>query len=179
MASLRSMSRSTHTVTCRQFPKATNIQMLTMRLISMRKKRRIGSESSQMGLAVIGHTRERLCRENKLILPKRRQSSKTVASHVKTNYIVVWHKGYADLSALQHILLLAALPEDRVIRLLYFFRDNLPKVVQCGLEFLSSILFPTHSLRLSHYDALISSRKLALIILLVERLCNGNRTEDT
>lgn len=83
---LRSISTSTRPVTCRQFPKATNIQMLTTRLGSMRQKP-ITWPESQTGLAFIGHTRERLCGENELVLPKRRQSSKTVASHVKT---ILW-----------------------------------------------------------------------------------------
>lgn len=102
------------------------------------------------------------------------------------DYIVVCPKNYADVLALRYLLLQAGVqgippPEDHIIRLLYLFRNNLdlPKGVQCGLEFLFSILFPTHPLRFSHHDALIDSRKLALMTLLAERLCNGDSTADT
>lgn len=102
----------------------------------MRQKPRILPQFSQMELAFIGHTRERLCRENELILPKRRQSSKTVASHAKT---ILWFgikvtRIFARCSVA--ILLPAALPVDHAIRLLYFLRSKLSKVVQCGLALL-------------------------------------------
>lgn len=101
------------------------------------------------------------------------------------DYIIVWHKHYADVSALRHLLsqtgILGILPpDDHVIRLPYLFRHNLdlPKGVTCALEFLFSIFFPTHPLRLSHHDALIDSKKAALMALLAEKLCNGESTAE-
>ncbi|KAJ4270034.1 hypothetical protein NW762_001707 [Fusarium torreyae] len=99
------------------------------------------------------------------------------------DYIVVWHKHYADLSALRFLFSQAGVhgvlpPDDQVIRLPYLFRHNLrpPKGVTCALEFLFSIVFPMHPLRFSHHDALIDSKKTALMALFAEKLCNGEST---
>lgn len=96
------------------------------------------------------------------------------------DYIAVWHKNNADVHSLQHFLSKAAVegllpPDDHIIRLPYLFRHNLqlPKGVKCGLELLFAIMFPEHPLCSTHHDALVDSRKLALMVLLAERLCNG------
>lgn len=101
------------------------------------------------------------------------------------DYIVVWHKNHADVIALRHLLSQAGVqgvlpPDDHVIRLPYLFRHNLdlPKGVVCALEFLFSIFFPTHPLRFDHHDALIDSRKAALMALFAEKLCNGECKDD-
>ncbi|KAI7779528.1 zinc finger protein 76 [Diaporthe eres] len=71
--------------------------------------------------------------------------------------------------------------DDHIIRLPYLFRHNLqpPKGITCGLEFLFSIIFSEHPLCSTHHDALVDSRKLVLMALLAESLCNGDRTADT
>lgn len=101
------------------------------------------------------------------------------------DYIVVWHKNHADVLALRYFLSRAGVerllpPDDHIIRLPYLFRHNLqpPKGITCGLEFLFSIIFSEHPLCSTHHDALVDSRKLALMALLAESLCNGDRTAD-
>ncbi|KAF4449920.1 zinc finger protein 76 (expressed in testis) [Fusarium austroafricanum] len=96
------------------------------------------------------------------------------------DFIVVWHKNYADLNALRYLLSQAGVhgvlpPDDHIIRLNYLFSHNLnlPKGVTCALEFLFSIIFPTHPLRFVHHDALIDSRKTALMALFAEKLCKS------
>lgn len=101
------------------------------------------------------------------------------------DYILVWHKNQADVSALKHMLSQAGFhrvmpPDDHIIRLPYLFRHNLelPQGVICALEFLLAVFFPTHSLRLSHHDALIDSKRAALMALLTEKRCKGEDTAD-
>lgn len=96
-----------------------------------------------------------------------------------TDYIIVWHKNHADISAIRHLLEKAGFddimpPEDHIIRLNYLFRHNLhfPRGTFCGLEFLFSIFFPAHPLRYDHHDALIDSKKAAYMTRLAEQLCN-------
>lgn len=88
------------------------------------------------------------------------------------DYILVWHPGYADVDGLRYVLSQAGIYEvlpsnEHVIRLNYLFRHNLdlPKGVTCALEFLFSIIFPTHPLRSRHHDALIDSEKTAIMAL--------------
>ncbi|KAG5663966.1 hypothetical protein KAF25_006551 [Fusarium avenaceum] len=101
------------------------------------------------------------------------------------DYLLVWHKTFADASALRHVLLQAGFdgilpPDSHIIRLPSLFRYNidLPEGVLCSLEFLFSALFPNHPLRLSHHDALIDSKKAVLMALMAERLCKGQDTAD-
>jgi len=100
-----------------------------------------------------------------------------------SDFIVVWHKQYADVSALRYLLSQVGLhgvmpPNDHIIRLNYLFRRNLiiPHGANCSLEFLFNAFFPSHPLRHDHHDALIDSKKAALMALLAEKLCRG---EDT
>lgn len=53
------------------------------------------------------------------------------------DYIVVWHKNYADVLALRHLLARAGVqrvlpPDDHIIRLPYLFRHNLDYLSQGG-----------------------------------------------
>ncbi|KAF5258881.1 hypothetical protein FOXYS1_10527 [Fusarium oxysporum] len=99
------------------------------------------------------------------------------------DYVVVWHKNYADVRALRHLFSRTGIqdilpPDDHVIRLNYLFRHNLniPKGMMCSLELLFSIVFPLHPLRFTHHDALIDSRKTVLMALFAEKLCKGEYT---
>lgn len=101
------------------------------------------------------------------------------------DYIVVWHRTRADVSALRYLLSQAGFcgvlpPDEHIIRLPYLFRHNLdlPGGVPCSLELLSSAFFPTNSLRFTHHDALIDSKKAALMTLLAGMLCRGEDTRD-
>ncbi|KAJ4213526.1 hypothetical protein NW759_010946 [Fusarium solani] len=103
----------------------------------------------------------------------------------ENDYLLVWHKTFADASALKHLLSQAGFdgvlpPNSHIIRLPSLFRYNidLPEGVLCSLEFLFSAFFPDHPLGLSHHDALIDSKKAALMALLAERLCKGEDTAD-
>ncbi|RKL50301.1 hypothetical protein BFJ70_g1462 [Fusarium oxysporum] len=99
------------------------------------------------------------------------------------DYVVVWHKNYADVRALRHLFSQTGIqdilpPDDHVIRLNYLFRHNLniPKGMMCSLELLFSVVFPLHPLRFTHHDALIDSRKTVLMALFAEKLCKGEYT---
>ncbi|SCV30379.1 uncharacterized protein FFB14_03019 [Fusarium fujikuroi] len=99
------------------------------------------------------------------------------------DYVVVWHKNYADLRALRHLFSQTGIqdilpPDNHVIRLNYLFRHNLniPKGMMCSLELLFSIVFPMHPLRFTHHDALVDSRKTVLMALFAEKLCKGECT---
>ncbi|KAH7260537.1 hypothetical protein B0J15DRAFT_582670 [Fusarium solani] len=103
----------------------------------------------------------------------------------ENDYLLVWHKTFADASALKHLLSQAGFdgvlpPNSHIIRLPSLFRYNidLPEGVLRSLEFLFSAFFPDHPLGLSHHDALIDSKKAALMALLAERLCKGEDTAD-
>lgn len=68
------------------------------------------------------------------------------------DYVIVWHRTRADVSALRYLLSQAVycdfLPSDEhIIRLPYLFRHNLnlPGGVACALEFLFSAFFSENS----------------------------------
>lgn len=67
----------------------------------------------------------------------------------ENDYLLVWHKTFADASALKHLLSQAGFdgvlpPNSHIIRLPSLFRYNidLPEGVLCSLEFLFSAFFP-------------------------------------
>lgn len=90
-----------------------------------------------------------------MVIPlKQLQLSKKVGSHAMT--VIVWHLGWADISALKHLLSQAGFhgvlpPEEHIIRLPFLFRHklNLPQGGICALEFLFSGFFPVHPLTLT------------------------------
>lgn len=113
------------------------------------------------------------------------QAAKTIRTSGITprDYIIVWHKTRADVSALRYLLSQAGChnvlpPDEHIIRLPYLFRHNLkmPGQVPCALEFLFSAFFAENPLRFTHHDALIDSKKAALMTFLADKLCRG---EDT
>ncbi|KAK1767684.1 hypothetical protein QBC33DRAFT_577937 [Phialemonium atrogriseum] len=148
-------------------------------------------ETRDFGQTLLGFGKSSYWHYNKDALSGIRVDPTQAATLIKESgitcddYIIVWHKTRADVTALRHILSEAGFhgvmpPDDHIIRLNYLFRHNveLPKGVKCGLEFLFSTFFPTHPLRLSHHDALIDSKKAALMALLAEKLCKGEGTAD-
>jgi hypothetical protein len=99
-----------------------------------------------------------------------------------SDYILVWHNGYVDLSCLRHNLVTEIgqdevdkfIPPDRnVIRLNYFFKHNLGKAACCSLELLFGLYFPTHHLRYVHHDSKTDSLKLIQMAKLGEEFYQG------
>lgn len=100
-------------------------------------------------------------------------------------FLIVWHRNRLDVSVLRDFLSKAGyynvLPgKDHIIRLPYLFKHNLdlPDGIPYSLELLFGSFFRENSLRFTHHDALIDSKKAALMTVLAEKLCKGEDTTD-